>query len=102
VIFQVAGYTVSGSVAACSGPAPSCATSSGLAGATVSLINSSGITIATVTADSAGNFTFANIPLGAYTISASGAAGTTAYTGATTLTVSGSTNGLSVQTFAPS
>lgn len=102
VIFQVTGYTVSGSVVACSGPAPSCATSSGLAGATVSLINSSGITIATVTADNAGNFTFANIPLGNYTISASGTVGTTVYTGATTLTVSGSTNGLSVQTFASS
>ena len=99
VIFQISGYTVSGSVVACDGPAPDCASSSALAGATVSLVNSGGTTVATVTADASGNFTFINIPLGSYTINASGTSGATTYTGAATLTVGGTTTGITVQTF---
>lgn len=86
ISFQVSGYTVSGSVLSCNGPAPTCTISSGLAGATVSLI-SGGTTIATTTTDASGNFTFTNIPLGSYTLQASGAASLFSYTGTTTVLV---------------
>ena len=98
VTFQVSGYTVSGMVAACGGPAPDCTSSQGLAGATLSLANGA-TTIATVTADSSGNFTFTNIPAGSYTITATGTANTLSYTGTVTVTVSGNTTGVSVSTF---
>src|SRR5579883_1812083 len=100
VTFVVSAFTVSGSVVACGGPAPDCSSSSPLAGATVSLVSGS-TTIATVTADSAGNFTFANVPLGTYTITAQGAVGTTTYSGTTTVAVGGNVGGTVVQTFSP-
>ena len=98
VTFVISDFTVSGSVVACGGPAPDCTSSSALAGASVSLV-SGGTTVATVTADSSGNFSFANVPLGNYTITAQGAVGTTNYSGSVTITVSGNTNGAVVQTF---
>ncbi|HEX7737117.1 MAG TPA: carboxypeptidase regulatory-like domain-containing protein [Ktedonobacteraceae bacterium] len=97
VIFQVSGYTVSGTAQACSDP--SCTTSQGLGGATVSLINSGGNTIETVTADNSGNFTLTNVPPGTYTISASGPLNGNAYSGTVTVTVNSSTDGTGVQTF---
>jgi len=99
VSFQVSGYTLSGSVAACVGPAPMCTASQGLAGASVSLVNSSNATVATVTADSSGNFTFTNVLPGTYTINASGSANAVAYSGAVTVTVSGATAGVTISTF---
>src|SRR5581483_10370464 len=91
VTFVVSDFTVSGSAVACGGPAPDCTSSSALAGASVSLI-SGGTTVATVTADSSGNFSFANVPLGTYTITAQGAVGTTNYSGSVTITVSGNSS----------
>lgn len=98
VTFLISAFTVSGSVVACGGPAPDCTSSSALAGATVSLMSGT-TTIATVTADTAGNFTFANVPLGTYTVSAQGAVGVTSYTGTTTVPVAATVNGVVVQTF---
>jgi len=99
VTFQVTGYTVSGTIAACSGPAPDCTVSQGLGNASVSLM-SNGTTIATISADPSGNFTFTGIPLGSYTISVTGTAGPTMFTGTTgVITISGNTTGISVQAF---
>lgn len=97
VNLTVTGFTVSGTVTACSGPQPACDTSQGLANAVVTLSNVSG-TVATATADASGNFTFSNIPLGSYTLSASGASGTLTYSGSSSVTVSGNT-GITIQTF---
>jgi hypothetical protein len=98
VTLLVTAFTVSGSVALCGGPAPDCTSSSALAGASVSLI-SGNTTLATTTADSAGNFSFANIPLGTYTLSAQGVAGVTNYSGSATVTVNDNVSAVVVQTF---
>lgn len=100
VTFQVDGYTVSGTVSACSGTGPVCITPQGLAGATVSLVNGSNVTIATVTANTSGDFTFTDIPPGSYTIKATGTSGSFSYNGTTTVSVTGSVTGVSVSTFA--
>jgi hypothetical protein len=99
VLFQVNGYTVSGNVAACAGPAPDCTTSQGLGGATVSLVNSNNVTVATVTADASGNFTFNNIPLGTYTVNATGSANSLSYSGTTTVVVSANIGGVKVSAY---
>lgn len=100
VLFQVSGYTVSGTVAACGGPAPDCTVSQGLAGATVSLVSGNNVTVGTATANSAGDFTFTNIPPGTYTISAAGSNGLLSYSGTLTVTVNGNVSGANVSTFA--
>ncbi len=99
VTFQVTGYTVSGTIAACGGPSPDCSVSQGLGGATITLVDGSNNTIATTTADSAGDFTFSNIPLGTYTINASGTSSLLNFSGAAPVTVGGDTSGVSVETF---
>lgn len=99
VLFQVSGYTVSGAVTACVGPAPACTTPQGLGGATVSLVNSNNVTVATVTADSSGNFTFSNIPLGTYTVKASGSANSLSYSGTATVVVSANIGGVKVSAY---
>lgn len=99
VVFQVSGYTVGGTVAACEGPAPDCTTSQGLAGASVTLIASNNVTVGTATANGAGDFTLTNIPPGTYTINATGSNGLLSYSGALTVTVNGNVSGLNVSTF---
>ena len=99
VTLQVSGYSVSGSVSACDGPSPTCTTSQGLAGATVSLANSGGTNVATVTADSSGNFTFTNIAPGTYTINATGSANSLSYSGTATVTVNGTVTSVTISTF---
>lgn len=99
VTLHVAGYTVSGTVAACANPAPDCSISQGLPGATVSLIDGNDVTVAVVTADASGNFTFTNIAPGSYKISASGSSGPISYVGTANVSVNGNTAGVSVSTF---
>jgi hypothetical protein len=99
VTLNVTGYTIGGTALACGGPAPDCTSSSGLAGATVSLVNGNGVTIATVIADGSGNFTFTNIALGTYTVNVTGTSGSASYSGSTPVTVGGDTSNVSVQTF---
>ena len=94
VTLTVAGFTVSGSVVVCSGPAPTCTTSQPLPGATVTLTSGS-TTVATATADAAGNYSFANVALGVYMLSASN--GT--HTGSAPVTVQGNMTGVTIQTF---
>ena len=98
VTLTVAGFTVSGSVVVCSGPAPSCTTSQPLPGATVTLMSGS-TTVATATADAAGNYSFANVALGSYTLSASGTDSSGTHTGSAPVTVLGNTTGDIIQTF---
>ncbi len=83
----VSGYTISGSVQACSDS--SCSSSTPLAGASVTLLSGSTV-IASATADSSGNFSFSNISLGTYTITVAGSDGQgKQYSGSTSVTVSG-------------
>ena len=98
VMLTVTGFTVSGSVVVCSGPAPSCTTSQPLPGATVSLVSGS-TTVATVIADASGNYSFSNVALGAYTISASGTDSGVTHQGNAQVTVQGNTTGVIIQTF---
>ena len=65
-------YTVSGTVIACSGPAPTCATSAPLPGATLLLFNSANVQVETITADPSGNYTFTNLLAGSYTVNITG------------------------------
>ena len=99
VTLTVTGFTVSGSVVVCSGPAPSCTTSQPLPGATVTLTSSGGTTVATVTADAAGNYSFANVALGSYTLAATGTDSNGTHTGSAPVTVQGDTPGVIIQTF---
>jgi hypothetical protein len=98
VTLTVTGFTVSGSVVVCSGPAPACTTSQPLPGATVTLMSGS-TTVATATADAAGNYSFANVALGSYTLSASGTDSGGTHTGSAAVTVRGDTTGVTIQTF---
>ncbi len=98
VTLTVTGFTVSGSVVVCSGPAPTCTTSQPLPGATVTLMRGS-TTVATATADAAGNYSFANVALGIYTLSASGTDSNGTHTGSAAITVLGNTTGDIIQTF---
>jgi hypothetical protein len=98
VTLTVTGFTVSGSVVVCSGPAPACTTSQPLPGATVTL-KSGSTEVATATADAAGNYSFANVALGSYTISASGTGSGGTHTGSAAVTVQGNTTGVIIQTF---
>jgi Viral BACON domain len=98
VTLTVTGFTVSGSVVVCSGPAPACTTSQPLPGATVTLMSGS-TPVATVTADAAGNYSFANVALGSYTLAASGTDSGGTHTGSAAVTVQGNTTGVIIQTF---
>ena len=98
VTLTVTGFTVSGSVVVCSGPAPACTTSQPLPGAKVSLTSGS-TTVASVTADAAGNYSFANVALGSYTLAASGTGSNGTHTGSAPITVQGNTTGVIIQTF---
>jgi hypothetical protein len=73
-----------------------------LPSAALNLVNSSGTTIATIQANSTGNFSFIDVPLGSYTISASGTDSSgTPYTGSLGVTVSKNTSGLMVNVSEP-
>jgi len=99
VTLTVTGFTISGSIVACSGPAPTCTTSQPLSGATVALMSGS-TTIMTVVANASGNFSLPNVAPGTYIISASGTdSNNNPYHGSTTVIVTGDTTGVSVNTF---
>ena len=94
VTLTVKGFTINGTVLAC--PVQNCATPQALAGATVTITNGS-ITIPPTTADPSGNYSFSNIPLGTYTITATGSdALHTHYTGYITLTLTGNASGQTI------
>ena len=94
VTLRVTGFSMSGTVLAC--PVQNCATPQALAGATVTITNGS-TTVATTTADPSGNYSFSNIPLGTYTITATGFdALNTHYTGSISLTLTGNASGQNI------
>ena len=94
VTLKVTGFSISGNVLAC--PVQNCATPQALAGATVTVTNGS-TTIASTTADASGNYSFSNIPLGTYTITATGYDATnTHYTGTITLPLTGNAPGQTI------
>ncbi|HYX51596.1 MAG TPA: carboxypeptidase regulatory-like domain-containing protein, partial [Ktedonobacteraceae bacterium] len=87
VTLTVTGFTISGTVLACTDQ--TCASSQALAGATVTIMKGS-TTVATTTADASGNYSFSNMALGSYTITAAGYDGSnTHYTGNLSLTLTG-------------
>ena len=72
VTLNVVAPTVSGTVFACSGPAPTCPTPPALPNASITVLDSTGTTtILTTTADASGNFVV-NLPPGTYTVNISG------------------------------
>jgi len=93
--------TVSGTVVACSGPAPTCSTPVPLPLASLTLLNGSGVTVATTTADISGNYTFAGLAPGSYTVSISGTDSNNIHylTTGIPLTVKANSPGVTLQVF---
>ena len=87
VSFVVTGYTLSGAVIACADI--NCTTSKPLPGASLTLVNNSTNQSVTINADSMGNYSFANLSMGAYTLTATGSDGTLNYSGTATLNITG-------------
>jgi hypothetical protein len=97
VSLVVTGFTVSGLVNACADT--TCATPMPLAAATMNLVDNSGNVVASASADASGNYTFSGVPLGTYTLSASGTANNgTHYIGSVPLTVTGNQQNVTIIT----
>jgi hypothetical protein len=89
--------TLSGTAIACTDQ--TCASSQPLPGAMVTVVSGS-ITVATTTADASGNFSFANVPLGSYTLTVTGTdASNTPYSGSLPLTLTGNASKIIIQAF---
>jgi hypothetical protein len=99
VTLTVTSFTVSGTVLACPGSTPpTCTTPQALPGATLTLTG--GSTTLHATADGSGNYTFAGVPLGTYTITASGTdVNSNRYVGTATVTVTGNAQNVIIQAF---
>lgn len=99
VTLTITGFSISGTVMACS--SNPCSNPSPLPGATLTLTaNSSGTQLGLTTSDGSGNYAFNdNIPSGSYTIVASGQIGSTTYTGTITLNVTGNLTGVIVDVY---
>ncbi|MDQ6660803.1 MAG: carboxypeptidase-like regulatory domain-containing protein, partial [Chloroflexota bacterium] len=87
VTLKVTGFTVSGSVVACTDS--TCASPVALPGAALVLKASTGSTVTTITADSSGNFSFRGIGSGTYTVVITGSISSTNYGATISLTVNG-------------
>jgi hypothetical protein len=95
VTLTVMGFTISGTVIACTDQ--TCVSSQPLPGATVTVI-SGGTTVATTTANASGNYSFSNIPLGSYTITVAGYdVSNTHYLGSLLLTLAGDAPNTTIQ-----
>ncbi|HZR44120.1 MAG TPA: BACON domain-containing carbohydrate-binding protein [Ktedonobacteraceae bacterium] len=95
VTLTVKGFTVNGTVNACS--SSTCSTSTPLSGATVNIVDSGGNTVASTVTDSSGNFSLSSIPAGSYTISAAGSdSAKKNYVGSTTVTISSNQQSVTV------
>jgi len=99
VSLTVTGFTISGTVLACPGStAPTCATPQALPGATLTLTG--GSTTLTATADGSGYYMMTGVPLGTYTVTASGTdVNGVHYVGTATVIVSGNTPNFTIQVF---
>ncbi len=87
VMLNVTGYTLGGTVIACSDI--SCTSSKPLPGATLNLLNNSTNQTITINADSSGRYSFVNLAPGSYTLTINGNDGTTNYSGTATLAITG-------------
>jgi len=99
VTLTVTGFTVSGTVFACPGStSPTCATPQALPGATLTLTG--GSTTLNATADGSGNYGISGVPLGTYTITASGTdVSSVHYVGTVSVSVAGNTPNFTIQVF---
>lgn len=98
VTLTVTGFTVSGTVIACSDI--SCTTSNVLPGASLTLQNSSGTQVASIIADGSGNYSFSNLAPGTYTLIVNGTdSGGTHYTATLTLVVTGNQANFDVKVY---
>jgi len=100
VTLTVTGFMVSGTVFACPGStSPTCTTPpQALPGATLTLTG--GSTTLNATADGSGNYGISGVPLGTYTITASGTdANSVHYVGTVTVSVAGDTPNFTIQVF---
>lgn len=101
VSLAIAGFSISGTVNACADS--TCSTPKALPGATLSLLSSTGSQVMSVVADASGNYAFNNVPLGSYTISASGTdSANVHYTGTGSLTVTGNQQNVTINAIASS
>jgi hypothetical protein len=97
VTLTVTGFTLSGTVIACSDS--SCTTTKPLPGASLTLVNNTTNKTMTVTADSSGNYSFTNLVLGPYMLTVTGSDGTYNYSGSATLTIAGDQTNFAVNTY---
>jgi len=98
VTLTVTGFTISGTVIACSDT--SCTTSTTLPNASLILQNSSGTQVASTVADASGSYSFSNLATGTYTLIASGTdSGGTHYTTTITLVVTGNQANFNVKAY---
>jgi hypothetical protein len=99
VTLTVTGFTVSGTVVACPGSTPPiCSTPQSLPGATLTLTG--GNTTMNATADGSGNYSIPGVPIGTYTITASGTdTNSNPYVGTVSVTVTGDTSNITIQAF---
>ncbi|MFL5666896.1 MAG: BACON domain-containing protein, partial [Ktedonobacteraceae bacterium] len=97
VNLTVSGYTLGGTVIACSDT--SCTSSKPLPGATLNLVNTTTNQAISIQADSSGNYSFTNLALGSYTVTVTGNDGTNNYGGSGSVTITGTQIGFSVQVY---
>ncbi len=97
VTLTVSGFTISGTVMACSDS--NCTSSSPLPGASLSLLNNSTNQSVSATADGSGNYSFGNIGLGSYTLTVTGSNGTHNYSGTVSFSVSGNQTNFNVNVY---
>ena len=97
VTLVITGYSLSGTVMACSDN--NCTTPKPLPGAALALLNNSTNQTINITADSSGNYSFSNLALGAYTLTATGSDGTYNYLGTANLNITGNQSNYIIDTF---
>jgi len=97
VMLSVSGYTLGGTVIACSDT--SCTSSKPLPGATLNLLNNSTNQTITINADNSGGYSFSNLAPGSYTLTITGNDGTTSYGGTATLAITGNQTNFPVNVY---
>jgi len=97
VNLTVSGYTLGGTVIACSDTI--CTSSKPLPGATLNLVNTVTNQAISIQADSSGNYSFTNLALGSYTVTVTGNDGTNNYGGSVSVTIIGTQIGFSMKVY---
>ncbi len=97
VNLTVSGYTLGGTVIACSDTI--CISSKPLPGATLNLVNTVTNQAISIQANSSGNYSFTNLALGSYTVTVTGNDGTINYGGSVSVTIIGTQIGFSMKVY---